>query len=229
MLANIPRLQLANRTKARRYRTLRSDSHRSLRKLKPSPLFHLPAFINGLPDSSEVVMQSSMALSHHGFFTTFARTKPGRIRIRCFSSKVDLYGDSPVPAHKQRFVPTSGTYPKGFSLGSINVGIKPPSMSQPDLILVASERPSCGAAVFTKNEFPAPSITVSKDLVRKTKGHGLRGVVANSWCANLFTGKVGLENTTAMSMEADKYVSGGTDASRESSVMVMHTGMAAQR
>ncbi len=162
------------------------------------------------------------------FATTFVRYKPLQIQIRSFS-KFDMYGNSPVPATKQKFVPTFGTYPKGFLIGSINIGIKPASKSQPDLILVASEKPSCGAAVFTRNEFPAASITVTRDLVRKTKGHGLRGVIANSWCANTLTGNAGLEDAVAMSREADKYVSGDTGAERESSVMVMHTGVGGQR
>jgi glutamate N-acetyltransferase / amino-acid N-acetyltransferase len=167
--------------------------------------------------------------SSYGLATTILRKKPVHIQVqvRCFS-KFDLYSNSPVPANKQQFVPTSGTYPKGFLVGSINVGIKPISKTQLDLVLVSSEEPSSGAAVFTKNEFPAASITVSRDLVRKTKGHGLRGVIANSWCANLFTGKAGLEDAAAMSKEAGKYVSGETGPEGESSVMVMHTGMAAQ-
>ena len=65
--------------------------------------------------------------------------------------------------------------------------------------------------------------------MRKTKGQGLKGVIANSWCANLLTGKAGLEDAVVMSKEADKYVSGETGADRESSVMVMHTGVAGQR
>ena len=158
----------------------------------------------------------------------FVYQKPICVQIRCFS-KFDVYGNSPIPVNKQRFVPTSGTYPKGFLVGSTNAGIKPSSKSQPDLILVASDRPSCGAAVFTKNEFPAASITVSKDLVRKTKGHGLRGVIANSWCANTLTGKAGLEDAFAMSKAANKYLSNGKDVEGDSSVMVMHTGTGGQR
>lgn len=134
-----------------------------------------------------------------------------------------------IPAKKQRFVPTSGTYPQGFLIGSTNAGIKPNSNFQPDLILVASENPSCGAAVFTRNEFPAASITVTRELVRKSRGHGLRGVIANSWCANTLTGKAGLEDTETMSKEADKYIRSTTGVDRESSVMVMHTGLGAKR
>ena len=65
--------------------------------------------------------------------------------------------------------------------------------------------------------------------MRKIKGHGLRGVIANSWCANTLTGNSGLKDAIAMSKEADKYVSGGIGAERESSVMVMHTGVDGQR
>lgn len=157
------------------------------------------------------------------------QAKPVRIHVRCFSTKFDIYGNSPIPANKQRFVPSTGTYPKGFRVGSINAGMKPASKSQPDLILVASETPSCGAAVFTKNEFPAASVTVSRDITRRTKGYGLRGVIANSGCGNTFTGKAGLEDAAAMSTEADKYVSGERDAGRDTSIMVMHTGVGAQR
>ena len=169
-----------------------------------------------------------MALHPYRLATTLARNRSVQNQTRCFS-KFDVFGNPPIPVNKQKFVPTSGTYPKGFLVSSTNIGIKPASKSQPDLILIASEKPSCGAAVFTKNEFPAASITVTRDLVQKTKGHGLRGVIANSWCANTLTGKAGLEDAVAMSKEADRYVSGETDAERESSVMVMHTGVGGQR
>jgi len=151
-----------------------------------------------------------------------------RILGKCYS-KFDLFGNSPIPDKKKRFVPTSGTYPKGFLVGSTHIGIKPASKSQPDLILVASEEPSCGAAVLTKNEFPAASVIVTRDIVQRTKGYGLKGVIANSWCANLLTGRVGLEDSVAMSNAADKYVSGRKDENGESAVMVMHTGMGGQR
>jgi glutamate N-acetyltransferase/amino-acid N-acetyltransferase len=107
--------------------------------------------------------------------------------------------------------------------------MKPASKSQPDLVLVASETPSCGAVIFTKNEFPAASVTVSRDIMRRTKGYGLRGVVANSGYGNTFTGNAGLEDAAAMSTEADKYVSGEKEAGRDASIMVMHTGVGAQR
>ena len=161
-------------------------------------------------------------------FVTLIRNRPAQVQIRHFS-KFDTHGNASIPGNKQRFVPTSGTYPKGFLVGSTNAGIKSARTSRPDLILITSEKPSCGAAVFTKNEFPAASITVTRDLVQKTKGHGLRGVIANSWCANTLTGKAGIEDAIAMSRVADDYMSGKTDAERQSSLMVMHTGAGGQR
>ncbi|TGO77522.1 hypothetical protein BELL_0103g00170 [Botrytis elliptica] len=137
--------------------------------------------------------------------TTCFRKKPLQVNIQYRSfTKFDSFGNSPIPASKKRFVPTSGTYPKGFLVGSTNVGIKPSGLSQPDLILVTSEKQweTCGAAVLTKNEFPAPSVLVTRELIKKSRGRGMRGVVANSWCANLLTGEKGLEDSRKMSEEA---------------------------
>lgn len=141
-------------------------------------------------------------------------------------SKFDLYGNSPIPANRQRFVPKAGTYPKGFLVGSAHIGIKPETKCQPDLILVVSEVPSCGAAVLSQNEFHAPSITVTRELLKKTKGRGLRSVVANSWCANLLTGDEGLEDSRAMSRAAGRCI---PDEDGSDRAMVMHTGMGGQR
>ncbi|TGO89410.1 hypothetical protein BPOR_0111g00200 [Botrytis porri] len=154
--------------------------------------------------------------------TTCFRKKPLQVNIQYRSfTKFDSFGNSPIPASKQRFVPTSGTYPKGFLVGSTNVGIKPSGLSQPDLILVTSEEQweTCGAA----NEFPAPSVLVTRELIKKSRGRGMRGVVANSWCANLLTGEKGLEDSRRMSEEAGM-VLGEENGKGKDPVMVMHTG-----
>ena len=163
----------------------------------------------------------SMTLQPYDLAATLVRNKPVRITTRCFS-KFNVYGNSPIPSKKQRFVPTSGSYPQGFLLGSTNVGLKPPSKSQPDLILVASEKPSYGAAVFTKNEFPAASVTVSKDVVERSKGlGGIQGIIANSGCANTLTGTKGREDAVRMSREAGRLISGRIGLGGGSSAMVM--------
>ncbi|KAM0177665.1 hypothetical protein ACHAPC_008764 [Botrytis cinerea] len=158
--------------------------------------------------------------------TTCFRKKPLRINIQYRSfTKFDSFGDTPIPASKQRFVPTSGTYPKGFLVGSTNVGIKPSGLAQPDLVLVTSEEQweTCGAAVLTKSEFPAPSVLVTRELIKESRGRGVRGVVANSWCANLLTGEKGLEDSRKMSKEAGMVLEEGSTKGKDP-VMVMHTG-----
>ncbi|ROW09158.1 hypothetical protein VPNG_05756 [Cytospora leucostoma] len=147
--------------------------------------------------------------------------------------KFERFGDRPVPVNKQQLVPTSGNYPQGFEIGSIHVGIKPASKSQPDLVSIRSTGPlhlASAAAVFTKNEFPAASITVSKDLLHSSKGHGVRGVIANSWCANTLTGVPGLQDSAAMAKAAGRCLADGhTDGEDAASFLVMHTGIGGQR
>ncbi|KAJ5496536.1 Peptidase S58 DmpA/arginine biosynthesis protein ArgJ [Penicillium fimorum] len=154
-----------------------------------------------------------------------------RPQFRNFSTKFDkfeLYGGRPIPANKQRLIPTSGSYPKGFNVGSTRAGIKPAGNVQPDLLIVASDTPASGAAVLTKNEFCAASVTVTRELMRRTNGARLRGVIANSGCANTLTGQAGLDDAIAMGRVAAKCISTGT-ADKGSSLMVMHTGAGAQR
>lgn len=151
--------------------------------------------------------------------------RPAQRDIRRIS-KFDLYSSSPIPKHKLKFIPERGTYPIGFTVSNVKAGIKPDSSPQSDLVLVASDRPSCGAAVFTKNEFAAPSITVSREIMRKSKGHEIRGIIANSGCANLFMGEPGLRDTRELAAEAAKCLAGN---GKEPSVLVMHTGAGGQR
>ena len=174
-------------------------------------------------------MPAGTALRLIGSSAKFVQRPFLHVQIRHFS-RFDLFGNSSIPANKRRFVPSSGTYPKGFVVGSINVGINEVIRSRPDLILVASEIPSSGAAVFTRNEFPAASITFSRQLLRQSKGHGIRGVIANAQCANTLTGFAGLQDTVAMSREAGKFVvSDTTTDEQDNSMLVMHTGVGCQR
>lgn len=53
-------------------------------------------------------------------------------------TKFDVFGDKPVPANKQRLVPSSGCYPQGFKIGGVHAGIKPASHAQADLVMVTS-------------------------------------------------------------------------------------------
>lgn len=127
-----------------------------------------------------------------------------------------------IPAKKQKYVPSSGSYPIGFQASGVIVGVKPSNTTKPDLGLLTSDRPCAAAAVFTKNKFQAAPVTFSRDLIKKTNGR-VQSVIVNSGCANAVTGKGGLEDAVRMSQETDK-VTNATD-----STIVMSTGVIGQR
>ena len=84
--------------------------------------------------------------------------------------------------------------------------------------------------LHTKNEFPAASISISRDIIRKRQGRGIRGVIANSWCANTLTGAAGLEDSVAMSRAAENSLfKTRSDTAQSPSFLVMHTGLGGQR
>ncbi|KAJ5185802.1 Peptidase S58 DmpA/arginine biosynthesis protein ArgJ [Penicillium cf. griseofulvum] len=130
-----------------------------------------------------------------------------------FSTKFDkfgLYGGRPIPANKQRLIPTSGSWPKGFNVGNTRAEIKPAGTIQPDLLIVASDTPASGA------------------LMRRTNSAGLRGVIANLGGVNTLNDQAGLDDSIAMGHGAAKCISTGA-ADEGLRLMVMHTGAGAQR
>lgn len=133
------------------------------------------------------------------------------------------FATGPAPNPKWKYVPQSGTYPQGFNVGGIHCGVKKDGKSL-DLALVTSELPCSAAAVFTKNVFKAAPVVMSREMLDKRKGNGIRGLVANSGCANAVTGKGGMEDAIAMGREVDKLV-----GEKESSTVVMSTGVIGQR
>jgi glutamate N-acetyltransferase/amino-acid N-acetyltransferase len=128
-----------------------------------------------------------------------------------------------IPAAKKKYVPKTGTYPKGFRVSGTIVGVKPKNTTKPDLAFVTSDRPCAAAAVFTKNKFQAAPVTFSRDLLKSKKNKGIQSVIVNSGCANAVTGKGGLEDAAKMAHEADKCVG------NEGSTIVMSTGVIGQR
>ena len=133
-----------------------------------------------------------------------------------------------VPQAKQKYVPTSGSYPKGFLVSGTHVGVKPTNKSSPDLAFLASESPCGAAAVFTKNKFQAAPVIVSRNMLKRRSNSGIRSVIVNSGCANAVTGKGGLEDAEKMGAEADKCFEQPTDG-RGGSSIVMSTGVIGQR
>ena len=111
--------------------------------------------------------------------------------------------DRSIPASKQKYVPTDGTYPKGFLAGAAHAGVKASNTKHDDIAFVVSETPCQAAAVFTRNKFQAAPITVSKRALT-AKGNAIRGVIVNSGCANAITGQKGLKNAARMGLVADE-------------------------
>ena len=145
----------------------------------------------------------------HGFITTLIRTY--------------AIGPATIPPSKLKYVPTSGTYPQGYRVGGVHCGVKKDGKSL-DLALVISDLPASAAAVFTNNIFKAAPVVVSRDMLAKRCGEGIRALVVNSGCANAVTGRGGMEDAERMAGEVDQLL-GAT----EPSTVVMSTGVIGQR
>jgi glutamate N-acetyltransferase/amino-acid N-acetyltransferase len=154
---------------------------------------------------------------------------------RILSAQVRYYaapGEGIIPPAKKKYVPTSGTYPLGFKAGSAHVGVKASNTRFDDLALIASDTPCAGAAVFTTNKFQAAPVTVSRDMLKKRKGEGVRAVIVNSGCANAVTGRGGIEDAISMGKETDNCFiedNNGEDDGQGSRSVVMSTGVIGQR
>jgi len=139
-------------------------------------------------------------------------------------------GEGAVPPTKIKYVPSSGTYPQGFVCSSTHVGVKASNTRFDDLALIASEKPCVAAATFTRNKFQAAPVTVSKELLARRGGEGVRGVVINSGCANAVTGKGGIEDAIKMSEVADRCFDEDVEADGKGvRTLVMSTGVIGQR
>lgn len=162
----------------------------------------------------------------------FARPNPSVLsRIARARQQIRTYaapGEGSIPAAKKKYVPTSGTYPLGFRAGSAHVGVKPSNTRFDDLALVASDQPCSAAAVFTTNKFQAAPVTVSRDMLKRRKGDGVRAVVVNSGCANAVTGRGGIEDAITMGTKTDQCFSNRDDGQGSRSI-VMSTGVIGQR
>lgn len=148
----------------------------------------------------------------------FARMAKGQVRN--YSAPLDMA----IPASKQKYIPSSGSYPKGFLVSGTHVGVKASNTKFPDLALISSETPCSAAAVFTTNKFQAAPVQVSKKTLESRQGQGIRSVVINSGCANAVTGKGGLEDAVNMGKKVDE-----CNGLSEPSTIVMSTGVIGQR
>ncbi|KPI37798.1 Arginine biosynthesis bifunctional protein ArgJ, mitochondrial [Cyphellophora attinorum] len=151
---------------------------------------------------------------------------------RLFTRHYSAPAEGAIPAAKQKYVPTSGTYPQGFSVSGVHVGVKPSNKSKPDLAFITSDRPANAAAVFTQNKFQAAPVQVSRSVLEARQGAGIRSIIINSGCANAVTGNGGLEDARAMASAAtsalDNTATSPPDSNQPAS-LVMSTGVIGQR
>jgi glutamate N-acetyltransferase/amino-acid N-acetyltransferase len=137
---------------------------------------------------------------------------------------------SSLPLSKQKLIPISGTYPKGFLVSGISSKVKKSGAKDLALITSQLDLPCSAAAVFTKNVFQAAPVVVSRERLLDNGGKGIRGLVTNSGCANAVTGAVGLENAREMTRALDRMLSGESDSRKPTSgsSLVMSTGVIGQ-
>ncbi len=84
----------------------------------------------------------------------------------------------------------SVTSPKGWLAGATFAGIKTAGRDKRDIGLLFSDRPCDVAGTYSQNTVISPSVTLTRDIVNK--GGTVRGVIANSGCANCAVGEQGL-------------------------------------
>src|SRR5258708_5964497 len=77
---------------------------------------------------------------------------------------------------------------RGFRFSGVSAGLKTKAGAL-DLGLIVADRPCAAAAVFSANRVKAAPVYVTADRVKSGR---LQAVVANSGCANSFTGKEGM-------------------------------------
>jgi glutamate N-acetyltransferase/amino-acid N-acetyltransferase len=138
------------------------------------------------------------------------------------------YPSASGTSKKARFLqsPETATFPKGYLASAVHAGVKASSPSTKlDVALVVSDRPASAGAAFTRNVFQAAPVQVSRDILRKKAGKGLRAIAVNSGCANAVTGSQGVEDAWAMAKKVDGLLGEGEESS---GTLVMSTGVIGQ-
>ena len=79
--------------------------------------------------------------------------------------------------------------PKGFRSGAIFAGIKTPGEDKKDIGILFSDEPCTVAGTYSQNSILSPSVTLTKQRVNSDRK--IRGLVANSGCANCSVGEQG--------------------------------------
>ncbi len=90
---------------------------------------------------------------------------------------------------------THGFWPKGFSSGAVEAGIK--YSNRKDLMLLTTDAASSAAALFTTNLCCAAPVLLSREHLL-VSSFSVRAIVCNSGNANAATGVQGMEDARAM-------------------------------
>ncbi len=93
----------------------------------------------------------------------------------------------------------------GFRAAGVAAGIK--RGGERDLALVVSDKPCVAAGVFTTNRVKAAPVLYDRDVLLRNP-MGVRGVVANSGCANACTGERGLRDAKDTAAAAAQLLGG---------------------
>ena len=157
--------------------------------------------------------------------SSLKRVFSAAFQTRSFSAPVDRA----IPLNKQKYVPSEGTYPKGFQAGSSHAGVKPSNKDHDDVAMIASDALCAAAGIFTRNHFKAAPVRLCQELLKqRSEGPGFRGVVVNSGCANAVTGTVGMEHARSMAEVSDRCFQALDGTTSPPSTLVMSTGVIGQ-
>ena len=91
------------------------------------------------------------------------------------------------------------TAPVGFRAAGLACGIK--ASGKPDLALIAADKPSSAAAIFTTNQAKAAPVLVSAEHLAWSTGVA-QVILTNSGCANACTGPQGMADAREMAVMA---------------------------
>jgi glutamate N-acetyltransferase/amino-acid N-acetyltransferase len=112
------------------------------------------------------------------------------------------------------------TSPAGFLAGAVYAGIKKNAEDSLDLGILFSEAPCVTAGIFTNSRIQSAPVTLCREKIQEGRAVA---VVANSGCANAYTGEQGLADAAEMATLAAE----GTGAAPED-VLVASTGVTGQ-
>ncbi len=126
-----------------------------------------------------------------------------------------------MKASKIDFIPGGTvTSPQGFYAGATYAGIKKQAEQSLDLGILFSEAPCTTAGLFTSSRIRSAPVTLCQEKLQEGRAVA---VVANSGCANAYTGEQGLVDAAEMATLAAK----GIGVSSED-VLVASTGITGQ-